>query len=105
MIFNISLVGSEMCIRDRFKSLYDQATQLPNVTYVGYKPNEFIKENLKNYHMFAYPNIWEETSCVTAIEAMAAGLYCITTDFGAPVSYYTSPSPRDRQKSRMPSSA
>jgi len=68
---------------NQFKSLYDQATQLPNVTYVGYKPNEFIKENLKNYHMFAYPNIWEETSCIAAIEAMAAGLYCITTDFGA----------------------
>ena len=68
---------------DKFKDLYDQAKQLSNVTYVGYKPNEFIKKNLNNYHIFAYPNIWEETSCIAAIEAMAAGLYCITTNFGA----------------------
>jgi glycosyltransferase involved in cell wall biosynthesis len=33
--------------------------------------------------MFAYPNIWEETSCIAAIEAMAAGLYTIVTDYGA----------------------
>lgn len=68
---------------DQFKSLYEQAAALSNVSYIGYKPNEFIKDNLKNYHMFVYPNIWEETSCIAAIEAMAAGLYCITTDYGA----------------------
>ena len=67
----------------QFESLYEQAKALHNVSYIGYKPNEFIKDNLKNYHMFAYPNIWEETSCIAAIEAMAAGLYCITTDYGA----------------------
>ena len=68
---------------DRYKDLYEQAKILKNVNYIGYKPNEFIKDNLKNYHMFVYPNIWEETSCIAAIEAMAAGLYCITTDYGA----------------------
>jgi glycosyltransferase involved in cell wall biosynthesis len=67
----------------QFQDLYEQAKVLPNVSYIGYKPNEFIKDNLKNYHMFVYPNIWEETSCIAAIEAMAAGLYCITTDYGA----------------------
>tara|TARA_R100000951_G_C2575446_1_gene160177 strand:- start:415 stop:747 length:333 start_codon:yes stop_codon:yes gene_type:complete len=33
--------------------------------------------------MFAYPSIWEETSCNAALEAMAGGLYCIVTNFGA----------------------
>ena len=67
----------------QFQELYEQAKALHNVSYIGYKPNEFIKDNLKNYHMFIYPNIWEETSCIAAIEAMAAGLYCVTTDYGA----------------------
>jgi UDP-glucose:(glucosyl)LPS alpha-1,2-glucosyltransferase len=53
------------------------------VNYIGYKPNEYIKENLHNYHIFAYPNIWEETFCISALEAMAAGCYLITTNFGA----------------------
>jgi len=67
----------------QYQGLYDQAKQLPNVNYIGYKPNEYIKENLKNYHIFAYPNIWEETFCISALEAMAAGCYLITTNFGA----------------------
>jgi UDP-glucose:(glucosyl)LPS alpha-1,2-glucosyltransferase len=67
----------------QYEGLYDQARQLPNVNYIGYKPNEYIKENLHNYHIFAYPNIWEETFCISALEAMAAGCYLITTNYGA----------------------
>ena len=66
-----------------YQELYDQAKTLPNVNYIGYKPNEYIKENLHNYDIFAYPSIWEETFCISALEAMAAGLYVITTDYGA----------------------
>ena len=66
-----------------YQELYDQAKQLPNVNYIGYKPNEYIKENLHKYDIFAYPNIWEETFCISALEAMAAGLYVITTNHGA----------------------
>ena len=66
-----------------YQGLYDQAKELPNVHYIGYKSNEYIKENLHKYHIFAYPNIWEETFCISAVEAMAAGLYTITTNYGA----------------------
>jgi glycosyltransferase involved in cell wall biosynthesis len=66
-----------------YQGLFDQAKQLPNVNYIGYKPNEYIKEHLHEYDIFAYPNIWEETFCISAVEAMAAGLYMITTDYGA----------------------
>jgi glycosyltransferase involved in cell wall biosynthesis len=67
----------------KYHELYDQARQLPNVNYIGYKPNEYIKEHLKDYQLFVYPSIWEETFCISALEAMAAGLYCITTNYGA----------------------
>jgi glycosyltransferase involved in cell wall biosynthesis len=68
---------------DKWVPLYRQAAELPNVNYIGYKPNSYILENLTNYQIFAYPNMWEETSCISAIEAMSAGLYCVTTNFGA----------------------
>jgi glycosyltransferase involved in cell wall biosynthesis len=67
----------------QWEGLYEQARQLPNVNYIGYKSNEYIKEHLKDYHLFVYPNTWEETFCISAIEAMAAGLYIITTNNGA----------------------
>ena len=66
-----------------YQSLYEQAEAIPNVNYIGYKPNHYIRENLKNYRMYAYPSTFEETSCISLLECMAAGLYCITTNLGA----------------------
>ena len=66
-----------------YTALYEQAKKLPNVNYIGYKPNSYIKEHLKDYNMYVYPSIFEETSCISLLESMAAGLYCITTNYGA----------------------
>jgi glycosyltransferase involved in cell wall biosynthesis len=66
-----------------YQELYDQAKKLPNVNYIGYKSNDYILEHLQDYKMYVYPSIWEETSCISLLESMAAGLYCITTDYGA----------------------
>ena len=66
-----------------YQALYDQAKKLPNVNYIGYKSNEYILENLHTYDAFVYPNIWEETFCISALEALACGLFVVTTDNGA----------------------
>ena len=66
-----------------YQTLYEQADLLPNVNYIGYKPNEYIRKHIKDYRMYAYPSIWEETSCISLLECMAGGLYCITTNLGA----------------------
>jgi len=68
---------------DQYKALYDQAKILPNVNYIGYKSNEYILDNLHTYDAFVYPNIWEETFCISALEALACGLAVVTTDNGA----------------------
>jgi len=68
---------------DQFKPLYEQAEKLPNVNYIGYKPNEYILKKMPSYDMFVYPSIFEETSCASALEALASGVHVITNNFGA----------------------
>jgi glycosyltransferase involved in cell wall biosynthesis len=68
---------------EMYKPLYEQAKQLKNVVYKGYATNEEIMHNMKDYHIYAYPNIWEETSCISAIEALSFGLHGIVTNYGA----------------------
>ena len=40
-------------------------------------------ELLKEMHIYAFPSIWVETSCISAIEAMGAGCEIVTTNLGA----------------------
>jgi glycosyltransferase involved in cell wall biosynthesis len=68
---------------DQYKGLYEQAKALPNVNYVGYVSNEEIRKRLQEYDLYCFPSIWEETSCISAIEALTAGLHMITTNYGA----------------------
>ena len=42
-----------------YKGLYEQAKSLPNVNYIGYKPNEYIREHMKDYNMYVYPSIFD----------------------------------------------
>jgi glycosyltransferase involved in cell wall biosynthesis len=38
---------------------------------------------MTDYDLYVYPSIFEETSCVSAMEALAAGVHVITNNFGA----------------------
>ena len=77
--------GSEFAIKANkdTEALFSQARKLKNVNYIGYKPHEYILENISNYDLFVYPSIFEETFCASALEALSAGLHVITTNFGA----------------------
>lgn len=49
----------------------------------GMKDHNKVIEALKNSHIYVYPAKWMETSCVSLIEALAAGCYAITSNIGA----------------------
>lgn len=66
-----------------YKPIFDRIKNHPNMTYHGYKPNEVVREALKKAHIFAYPSIWQETSCIAAIEAMSAGCAVVCPNYGA----------------------
>lgn len=67
----------------KYQHVFDSLKSNPNVTYHGYKPNSEIREALKKAHIFAYPSIWEETSCIAAMEAMSAGCQIVCSSLAA----------------------
>ena len=66
-----------------YEELFNECKNTKNVNYFGFLKNEEIIQQLKKMHIFAHPSIWPETSCIAAIEAMAAGCEVVTTDLGA----------------------
>jgi len=66
-----------------YEGLFNECKNTKNVNYFGFLKNEEIIQQLKKMHIFAHPSIWPETSCIAAIEAMAAGCEVVTTDLGA----------------------
>ena len=66
-----------------YDELFSECKNTKNVNYFGFLKNEKIIEQLKKVHIFAHPSIWPETSCIAAIESMAAGCEVVTTNLGA----------------------
>lgn len=66
-----------------YQHIFDLCKSHPKITYHGTQPNEVVKEALKKSHIFAYPSIWPETSCIAALEAMSAKNLIVCSDLGA----------------------
>jgi glycosyltransferase involved in cell wall biosynthesis len=67
----------------RYIDLFNRAKSMKNVNYMGYASNSGVRKALQSAHIFAYPSIFEETSCISAIEAAAAGCKLLVTNYGA----------------------
>lgn len=69
--------------RDKFTDIFDKCKKTKNVKYHGYTFNGEIRRAVEKAHLYVYPSIFEETSCLAIIEAMAAGCHVVTTNYGA----------------------
>jgi len=67
----------------QFEPLYNDIREHPQMTYYGSVPNDELRKHLTTMDIYAYPSMWVETSCVSLIEAMSAGLFCIHPNLGA----------------------
>ena len=67
----------------KYENIFNECKNTKNVNYSGFLENKKIIELLKNMHIFSHPSIWPETSCISAIEAMAAGCEVVSTNLGA----------------------
>ncbi|XP_022839387.1 Glycosyl transferase, family 1, partial [Ostreococcus tauri] len=66
-----------------FEPLFDVCRQHPGCEYHGAVSNAEVREALTKAHIFAYPSIWQETSCIAAIEALSAGVHVVTSSLAA----------------------
>ena len=87
----LDVYSSTQIYGDQFKELsdkeylplYERAKTIKNVNYKGYLDHEELMKILHTYDCYVHPSIWEETSCMAAMEALACGLVAVTTDLGA----------------------
>ena len=68
---------------EHFRHIYKRAQDMDGVNYHGTVSNDEIREALKTQHIMAYPSIYEETSCITLMEAASAGCLCVVPNLGA----------------------
>jgi len=67
----------------KYEDIFNECKNTKNINYFGFLENKKIIELLKKVHIFSHPSIWPETSCISAIESMAAGCEIVTTNLGA----------------------
>ena len=67
----------------KFENIFNECKNTKNINYFGFVDNKKIIQMLKKMHIFSHPSIWPETSCIAAIESMAAGCEVVTTNLGA----------------------
>ena len=67
----------------KYEDVFNECKNTKNINYFGFLENKKIIELLKKAHIFSHPSIWPETSCISAIESMAAGCEVVTTNLGA----------------------
>ncbi|MFA5041651.1 MAG: glycosyltransferase family 4 protein, partial [Bdellovibrionales bacterium] len=78
---SMQIYGSDT--EDRYSSLYELANTLPGVTYAGALPQARLAEEMSKIDIWSYPCTFVETSCISAIEAMASGCLLVSTTLGA----------------------
>lgn len=67
----------------QYDKIFARCKEHPKINYYGSVSNQEVKAALAKAHIFAYPSIWVESSCIALMEAMSAGLICCHSNLGA----------------------
>lgn len=68
---------------NHYSGLFELLRQHPHISYHGAQPNDKVMEALEKSHIFLYPCIWQETSCIAMIEAIKSGVLPIHPNLAA----------------------
>lgn len=70
-------------MRPYYEYLWKRCDELPNVTRLGALTKKQLADAMRQCDALVYPTEFEEVSCITAMEAMAAGLPFISSELAA----------------------
>jgi glycosyltransferase involved in cell wall biosynthesis len=66
-----------------YEGLFDRCRGHERINYHGAVSNEEVRSALSQAHIFAYPSIWAETSCICLMEAMSARCVTVHPNYAA----------------------
>jgi glycosyltransferase involved in cell wall biosynthesis/2-polyprenyl-3-methyl-5-hydroxy-6-metoxy-1,4-benzoquinol methylase len=64
---------------DKWVNLYEQAKKLPGVHYFGTVKHDALGKHFMESELLTYPNTYDETCCITVLEAQSAGTPIVTS--------------------------
>ncbi len=70
-------------MRGYYEQVFARMKAMPNVTYLGPKPQAELRQIIRDSAAYIYPTQFEETSCILARECMEQRTPFITTEVGA----------------------
>lgn len=69
--------------QDPYRELYALCRATEGVDYIGAVPQPQLAQEMRSVFAFAYPNTFEETFCIAALEALGLGCFIATSELGA----------------------
>jgi glycosyltransferase involved in cell wall biosynthesis len=66
-----------------YSQLFGYLRQHPKIQFHGGQPNSVVRNELISSHIYAYPSIWPETSCISLMEAMSGGVVAVHPNLAA----------------------
>jgi len=82
-IFSSFKIYDRAHMDEQYRHVYKAAQDMDGVNYHGTVSYDQIREELTKNHIMAYPSVYMETSCISAIEAMSAKCMVVCPNLGA----------------------
>lgn len=82
-VFSSFAIYNRPEIDEAYTEIYNICKEHPSITYHGTQSNDVVREYLGKADIFAYPCIWRETSCISAMEAMSAKCLVVAPEYAA----------------------
>jgi glycosyltransferase involved in cell wall biosynthesis len=82
-VFSSMKIYGQDCEDKIYEKLYDRCRKNKKIKYYGSVDHAEILNFLKEVHIMSYPSTFEETCCISALEAMSAECSIVCSNLGA----------------------